>query len=115
MHDLYKLFLIILFITFATLAILSLNTATQGEFVITLQNHVFVPNSITIPSNTKVKLIINNLDDSVEEFESIDLKKERLIPANSTISTSIGPLSPGTYSFVGEFHEDTAQGKIEVK
>lgn len=115
MHDLYKLFLIILFITFATLAVSSLNTETEGEYVITLQNHIFTPSVITIPYNTKVKLIINNLDNSVEEFESIDLKKERLIPANSTISITVGPLSAGIYKFIGEFHEDTAYGKIEVK
>ncbi|MFV9876147.1 MAG: cupredoxin domain-containing protein [Rickettsiales endosymbiont of Dermacentor nuttalli] len=115
MHELYKLFLIVLFITFATLTISSLHIETKEEFVINLQNRIFTPSHITIPPNTKVKLIINNLDDSVEEFESTDLKKERLIPANSMISTTIGPLAPGIYNFVGEFHKDTAHGKIEVK
>ena len=65
-----------------------------------------------IPANKKIKLLVINKDNEVEEFESLDLKRERMIPANGEVIINIGPLDPGEYQFYGEFHNKTAQGKI---
>ena len=56
-----------------------------------------------------------NEDATPEEFESHDLNREKVIAGKSKGIVVIGPLKPGTYSFVGEFHEDTAKGRIVVK
>ena len=85
------------------------------EFTLTIKDHKFDPAEITIPANTKVKLIVKNLDPTPEEFESHKLHREKVIQGNSQAVIYIGPLGPGSYPFVGEFHEDTAKGRITVK
>jgi plastocyanin len=82
---------------------------------IKINNHRFEPDTVNITTGEKVELVINNLDDTAEEFESFELKRERIIPAKSEAKILIGPLQPGTYKFFGEFHEKTAQGTIIVK
>ena len=82
---------------------------------IEIRNHLFIPSEITIPENTKVKLIIDNKDDTEEEFESNELNREKVIMAKRKGIIFIGPLPAGEYSFSGEFFPKTAQGKIIVK
>ena len=85
------------------------------EFTVDLRHHIFEPSLISIPENTKVKLIIVNHDDSPEEFDSFDLNREKVIPGNSNAVIFIGPLRPGIYPFFGVFYPKTAQGRIVVK
>jgi plastocyanin len=89
--------------------------AEDNNVAIIIKDHQFQPKEITIPANTKVKLHVQNLDASPEEFESHELKREKVIPGGSSAIISIGPLTPGSYKFFGEFHEQTAQGQILVK
>ena len=83
--------------------------------VIKIKNHRFEPDLINVPTDTKFKIIIENLDNTIEEFESDDLKKEKLVGAGKKISLQIQPLKAGEYKFYGDFHQKTAQGKIIVK
>lgn len=80
-----------------------------------IQEHKFTPENIHVPRNTKLKLIVKNMDDEAEEFESDDLKREKIIPAHGYINVNIGPLSPGEYKFYGDFHQDTANGSLIVE
>lgn len=79
-----------------------------------IQDHLFFPEVIEIPANTKVKLLVNNLDSTAEEFESYELNREKVISGNRKAVIFIGPLPPGEYPFFGEFYPKTAQGKIVV-
>lgn len=94
---------------------LAATAAHADDYTLTLKNHVFTPNELTIPANTKVKLVIKNEDASAAEFESHDLNREKVVKGGESISVFIGPLEAGTYGFEDEFHEATAQGKIIVK
>lgn len=92
------------------------SSAMAGEeYSLTIKDHKFSPDEITIPANTKVKLVVKNLDPTPEEFESEKLHREKVIQGNSQAVIFIGPLDPGTYPFIGEFHEATAKGRIHVK
>ena len=82
---------------------------------IDIQNHLFIPSEITIPVNTKVKLVINNKDDEDEEFESYELNREKVIIGKHKGIIFIGPLPEGSYPFFGEFFPKTAQGVVLVK
>jgi hypothetical protein len=94
---------------------LSINTAFAAKLVtLNLKNNMFEPSIITISKNTKIKLVIINHDDSPEEFDSFDLNREKVIFANSTATLFVGPLPKGTYYFFGEYHPDTAVGKVIV-
>ena len=89
--------------------------AEEPSFTLTIKDHRFEPSEITVPTEHKVKLVIKNLDTTPEEFESHDLNREKIVPGGGEITLYIGPLKAGTYKFFGEFHEDTAQGRIIAK
>ena len=82
---------------------------------IEIRDHLFFPAEVVIPADTKVKLLIRNLDSTPEEFESYELNREKVISGNSQAVIFIGPLPPGEYPFFGEFYPKTAQGKVLVE
>jgi plastocyanin len=85
------------------------------ELTLTIKNHVFEPATLTVPAGKKVTVIVQNQDPTTEEFESHDLKIEKIVAGGKQIKVVIGPLKPGEYAFVGEHHEETAKGTIVVK
>lgn len=89
--------------------------ADRPSFLITIKDHKFSPAEITVPAGQQIELVVENQDSTPEEFESHELRREKIIPPNGKIKILVGPLKPGTYPFVGEFHEDSAQGKLIAK
>lgn len=108
-----KLFLVIT-ASFAFLALPALASETP-EYKLSIKDHKFNPESLEIPANTKIKLLVKNEDKTAEEFESHDLKREKVIKGGAEAPIMVGPLKPGEYTFFGEFHPQTAQGKLIVK
>lgn len=82
---------------------------------LTLDQHRFTPAAITIPAGQRVQIVLNNHDPALEEFDSDDLGVEERVTPGATIRFELGPLKPGVYSFMGEFHAKTAQGTITAK
>lgn len=94
----------------------SANIAQAAEaFDLIIKNHKFSPETLEVPSGKKIKLMIMNEDLTPEEFESHELKREKIIKGNSKAVVFVGPLEPGEYPFFGEFNMDTAQGKLIAK
>ena len=93
----------------------SATAADLPVYELKIEEHRFNPSRLDIPAGTKVKLVVKNLDATPEEFESYELNREKIVPGKSEIIVYIGPLEPGEYVFFGDFHQDTAQGKISVK
>jgi plastocyanin len=98
-----RLLLIVLLLPFS---------AHAADYMLTIKDHQFQPAELTVPSGTKIRLVIENQDATPEEFESHPLNREKVIAGHSTATIYIGPLAPGRYPFFGEFHESTAQGVI---
>ena len=90
-------------------------TAEEPVFVISIKDHVFEPVELELPAGERVKLVFKNLDPTPEEFESDDIGFEKIVLGGTQTSLYVGPLEPGTYNFFGEFHLDTAQGRLIVK
>lgn len=86
--------------------------AEVPEFQLAIQNHRWQPEELKVPARVKFKLVVANRDATPEEFESVDLKREKMIMPNGKITIFIGPLAPGVYKFFGDFHQDTAQGRL---
>ena len=102
-----------IFIIFSIqLTILKSVSAATPVFTIEIKNHLFHPSEVTVPANTKFKLIIKNNDKTSEEFESYELNREKIILGNRKGIIFIAPLKPGEYPFFGEFYPETALGKI---
>ncbi len=89
--------------------------ADVPEFTLTIKDHRFTPAELTIPANTKVKLIVVNRDATAEEFESHELNREKVVTGNASISVYVGPLKAGRYPYFGDFHQETAQGALIVR
>lgn len=85
------------------------------EQTISIKNHQFSPSEITVAADTRIRLVVKNLDATPEEFESYELHREKIIHGNSQATILIGPLKPGIYTFFGEFNPKTAKGRIVVK
>lgn len=103
----------------ALLAALSLLAAPAlaetKSFDLTIKDHTFEPATLDIPAGEKIKLVVKNLDATPEEFESHDLKREKVIAGGAQAVILVGPLKAGEYKFFGEYHEDTAKGTLIAK
>lgn len=98
---------------FATaIAIAPLAAQAADDFTLTIKDHKFSPAELTVPANKRVTITVVNADATPEEFESDELKVEKIIAGNSKAIVRVGPLKPGRYGFFGEFHEDTAKGAV---
>ena len=91
---------------------MKIRDAVAQEFNIVIRDHKFEPQEIRVPAGKRVSISITNEDASPEEFESRTLKVEKVIPGKSKGVVRIGPLAPGRYEFIGEFHADTAKGVV---
>ena len=100
------------------LALALVATGAWGQDVVIrliIKDHKFTPTTIEAPAGQKFKLVVKNEDLTPEEFESHDLKREKVIPGGGEIIVLLGPLKPGTYGFFGDFNPKTAQGQLIVK
>lgn len=84
------------------------------EIDIYIKDHKFEPDVIEVPSGRKLRITVHNMDSTIEEFDSPDLKREKIIPGKSKGRIILAPLKVGEYHFIGEFHEETAKGKLVV-
>ena len=89
--------------------------AADPTFSLTLKDHKFTPSELTIPANTRVRLVVKNEDATAAEFESDDFKAEKVVPANHEVTVIVGPLKAGTYEFHDEYHEEQSKSRLIVK
>jgi hypothetical protein len=65
-----------------------------------------------VPAGKRVTIYVVNDDPTPEEFESVSMKVEKIIPGKSKGLVRVGPLTPGRYDFFGDFNQDTAKGVV---
>jgi hypothetical protein len=107
--------LLFLSLVIGTLGVQPGARAETPEYALVLENHRFVPAELTVPAGKRVKLVIENRDPIPEEFDSYDLRREKVIAGNSKGEVWVGPLDPGSYTFMGEYHAETAKGRLIAK
>jgi hypothetical protein len=86
-----------------------------SEYTLVVKNHVYQPSELKVAAGTKFKIIVRNEDATPEEFESTDFNREKIVLPNSSITVYVGPLRAGNYGFFGDFHQDTAKGRLIVE
>ncbi len=108
----------VLFFTAPVLLALAASTAVARdlpEYKLVIKNHIYQPSELKVPAGVKFKLIVHNEDATPEEFESTDLNREKIVLPKSSSLVYLGPLRAGHYKFFGDFHQDTAQGRLIVE
>ncbi len=98
---------------------LILATATlahaDDKISLLLKDHKFQPDRIEANAGVKIEITVKNEDSGADEFDSRDLKREKVIGGGKEGIILVGPLQPGEYHFQGEYHAQTAQGVLVVK
>lgn len=108
-------FYLTLWLLLAGLSFSPVSYAGLPAYKLTIKNGHFEPAVIKVPARTRFKIVITNLGPGPEEFESKELRKEKVIAEGVTRSVVFAPLKKGKYRFFGEFHLDTAVGHIIVE
>lgn len=82
---------------------------------IRFENHHFTPQNLTIPAGHELVIKVVNASSETIEFESFKLNREKAVSPGETISVHLPALSPGTYDFYDDFHQDVPEGTIIAK
>jgi plastocyanin len=95
------------------------NSSSQAEdlptFQVVAENGRFRPDTVVVPAGVRFRIRVTNKGPGPEEFESIELRKEKVLAEGVTRTVVFAPLRPGTYTFFGDFHPETAKGRIVAK
>ena len=81
---------------------------------ITVKNHRFEPATPRAPANRPITIRVRNQESAPMEFESVRLRVEKVVPANSEGVINVRALSPGRYEFFDDFHKQT-RGTLVVE
>ncbi|KAM9996553.1 hypothetical protein ACTFIZ_002353 [Dictyostelium cf. discoideum] len=73
------------------------------------------PAPLEVPANTKFIIEVVNSGKTAAEFESIPLRKEKVLAPGAKSMVVIHALDKGEYKFFDDFHPKTAQGVIIAK
>jgi hypothetical protein len=79
---------------------------------LTLKDHRFAPSEVSVPAGERFRIEVENKDATPAEFESADLRVEKIVVPGGKIAVTVGPLKPGIYKFFDDYHPDTATGTM---
>ncbi|WP_370691073.1 cupredoxin domain-containing protein [Hydrogenophaga sp.] len=96
----------------------ALGLAQAGDmptYRLTAREGRFEPAELVVPQGAKFRLEITNAGRDPVEFESLELRKEKVLAPGVTSSLVFRPLDAGRYRFFDDFHQTTGQGAIVAK
>ena len=84
-------------------------------FKVVARDGKFEPAVLEVPAGKRFRVEIANENRKAIEFESKDLKQEKVIAPGAKATVTINALKPGEYKYFDEFNEATGQGRIVAK
>jgi cupredoxin-like protein len=81
------------------------------EIPLTIEKKEFKPADVKVKAGAPFFLVITNKDAAAIEFESKELRVEKVVPSGATVRVRMRALKPGSYPFVDDFHHETT-GRI---
>ena len=88
--------------------------ADEPTFAIEFKDGTVTPTRVEVPAKTRFKLELKNSGKTAAEFESNEMKKEKVLAPGTTSSLIIRTLDPGEYKFFDDFHQQ-AKGVLVAK
>jgi Cupredoxin-like domain len=79
------------------------------------QDHHFTPHQLIVPAGRPLALRVVNASAETIEFESFKLNREKVVPPGASVTVRLPALSPGSYDFYDDFHQDVPEGAIVAK
>ena len=89
--------------------------ADEPTFRIEFRDGAIAPLRLEVPANTRFRLELKNSGQTPAEFESKELKKEKVLAADSESVLVIRTLDPGEYPFFDDFHPDAPPAILVAK
>lgn len=104
----------------ALLAVVATATATvaHADDAVTVKLEMadgkLTPARIEVPAGKRIRIEVRNAGKGAAEFESVELRKEKVLAPGADSVVVIAPQTPGEYKFFDDFHQ-SARGVIVVK
>ena len=93
----------------AVFALVSPAGAEDGNAIL-FENHHFVPQTLHVIAGQPLLLKVINASNETIEFESFKLNREVAMTPGEKITVRLPALSPGSYDFYDDFHQDVPEG-----
>jgi plastocyanin len=90
------------------------HAADLPTFKLEMNDGKLNPARIEVPAGQRIKIEVRNTGKGAAEFESVQLRKEKVLAPGAESFVVIAPLEPGEYKFFDDFHQQ-AQGVIVAK
>lgn len=84
-------------------------------FMVDLKDGLITPPSLEVPANSQFRLELRNSGSSPVEFESIELRKEKVLGPGAASFVVIRRLDPGEYRFFDDFHPGMPPATLVAK
>lgn len=84
-------------------------------YEIVLKGKTFSPDQLKVKAGKTFFIKVRNENDAPAEFESKDVKIEKIVAGHSEILARVKALKPGTYTFFDDYHEDESRGIITAE
>ncbi len=89
--------------------------ADLPTYTVVARDGRFIPDTLNVPAGVRFKIAVRNRGGDAIEFESLQLRKEKVLAPGAESFVVIAPLKPGEYEFFDEFHPNTGRTRIVVK
>lgn len=84
-------------------------------FRVEFNDGVVTPLRLEVPAKRRFKLELHNLGQTPAEFESRELRKEKVLAPGTSSILVIRTLDPGEYDFFDDFHLDAPPAVLVAK
>lgn len=89
--------------------------AELPTYTVVAKDGRLAPATLSVPAGVRFKIVIKNEGREPIEFESLQLRKEKVLAPGAQSFVVIAPLKPGNYDYFDEFHPATSKGRIVAK
>lgn len=110
-----KTLLSLTLLVFSVLIPSSVFAAEKFTVELEMKNGDLIPRVLEVPAKTIIRIKITNTGTEPAEFESTQLRKEKVLAPGASSVVVIAPLKPGSYTFFDDFHLSHPKGEIIAK
>ena len=107
----------VLFAAFAGLIVTAASVRAEDlpTFKVEMKDGVITPLRLEVPADKPFKIEIHNTGTTPAEFESLELRKEKVVAPGAVSFVVIKRVSPGEYKFFDDFHPNAPQVTVVAK
>ena len=91
------------------------SAADEVTFRIEFNDGVVTPRRLVVPANKRIVLELVNKGKTPAEFESKELRKEKVLAPGSSSELVLRALDPGEYEFFDDFHPEAPPAVLVAK